>query len=37
MVPGGLDLPNQGTDDITAIANAAILVSIDIHPAATTT
>lgn len=30
VVPGGLDVPNQGADDITIIANAAIMVSIDV-------
>lgn len=29
VVPGGLDVPNQGASDITVIANAAITVSID--------
>jgi len=31
VVPGGLDVPNQGSDDITVIANAAIVVSVDIR------
>ena len=31
VVPGGLDVPNQGSDDITVIANAAIAVSVDIR------
>jgi uncharacterized protein (TIGR02058 family) len=31
VVPGGLDVPNQGSDDVTVIANAAIAVSVDIR------
>ena len=31
VVPGGLDVPNQGLSDITVIANAAIMVSVDIR------
>ncbi len=31
VVPGGLNVPNQGSDDITVIANAALVVSVDIR------
>ncbi len=29
VVPGGLDVPNQGLHDMTVIASAAIAVSVD--------
>lgn len=29
-VPGGLDVPNAGPEDITVIANAAIMVELDL-------
>ncbi len=31
VVPGGLDVPNQGSDDITVIASAAIVASVDLR------
>ena len=36
VVPGGLDVPNQGSGDVTVIANAAIVVSADIRLASDT-
>lgn len=36
VVPGGLDVPNQGSSDITVIANAAIVASVDIRLASDT-
>lgn len=36
VVPGGLDAPNQGPSDITVIANAAIMVSVDVRLASDT-
>lgn len=36
VVPGGLDVPNQGSSDITVIANAAIVVSVDVRLASDT-
>ncbi len=36
VVPGGLDVPNQGSDDITVIANAAIMVSAGMRLASDT-
>ena len=36
VVPGGLDVPNQEPGDITVIANAAIVVSVDVRIASDT-
>jgi hypothetical protein len=31
-VKGGLDIPNEGPDDVTVIASAAVTVYLDLGP-----
>ncbi|MEO5696916.1 MAG: Lin0512 family protein [Burkholderiaceae bacterium] len=33
VVKGGLDIPKPGTDRVTVVANAAVMVSFDMEPA----